>query len=47
MKVDLAVELGSETISKFESSPPQGFDEKISKTVVTQSEGRKHLKIGI
>ena len=46
VKVDLAVELGSEAMSKFESSLPQGFDEKISKTVVTQSEGRKHLKIG-
>lgn len=46
VNVDLAVELGSEAMSKFESSLPQGFDEKISKTVVTQSEGRKHLKVG-
>ena len=46
MNVDLAVELDSEAMSKFESSLPQGFDKKISKTVVTQIEGRKHLKIG-
>ena len=33
-------------MNKFESTFPQGFDKKISKTVVTQSEGKKHVKVG-
>ena len=31
---------------KFQSALPQGFDKKISKTVVTQSEGKRHVKVG-
>ena len=46
VNVDLAIELGSEAMNKFQSSLPQGFDKKISKTVVTRSEGKKHVKVG-
>ena len=38
VNVDLALELGSEAMNKFISALPEGFDKKISKTVVTQSE---------
>ena len=31
---------------KFQSKLPQGFDKKVSKTAVTQSEGKTHVKVG-
>ena len=40
VNVELAIELYSEAINKFQSMLPHGFDKKVSKTVVTQSEGK-------
>ena len=42
VNVELAIELYSEAINKFRSMLPHGFDKKVSKTVVTQSEGKKN-----
>ena len=40
VNVELAIELYSEAINKFQNMLPHGFDMKVSKTVVTQSEGK-------
>ena len=32
-------------MNKFQSTPPHGFDKKVSKTAVTQSEGKKHVNV--
>ena len=46
VNVDKAIELGREAMEQFENRWPTGFDEKISKVVETQAEGKKHLKVG-
>ena len=33
-------------MNKFQSTLPHGFAKKVSKTVVTQSEGKKHVNVG-
>ena len=45
VNVDLAIKHGC-GVMKFQIALPQGFDKKISKTVVTQSEGKRHVKVG-
>ena len=37
---DLVIKLCSEFMNKFQSTLPHGFAKKVSKTVVTQSEGK-------
>ena len=43
VNLELAIELCSEAMNKFQSMLPNGFDRKVSKTVVTQSEGKNML----
>ena len=40
VNVELAIKLCSEAMNKFQSTLPHGFDNKVSKIVVTQSEGK-------
>ena len=35
----------SEATNKFQSTLPHGFDKKVSKTAVTQSEGKKQINV--
>ena len=46
VNVELAIELCSEVMNTFQSRLPHGFDKKahVSKTVVTQPEGKKTYK---
>ena len=47
INVNLAIELGSESMIKFEKSLTEWFEEKISWTIIPQSEGKtKTLKVG-
>ena len=46
VNVDKAVEIGSTQMKDFEHGWPKTFNEKISRSVITQAESRKGIKVG-
>ena len=46
VNVDQAVELGSKQMKEFENGWPKNFNDKLSRTVKTQAESRKYIKVG-
>ena len=47
VNVDRALEVGSEQLTQFEASWPDGFYNKLSKQVVTFAEKKKRLSVGV